>query len=120
MSNTYVSTAMKRCDNSQLQIIAAFGYTHNNKDALGNDLADLISVGSSVNLLCEDNSTRIRRDVWDDDPSDFNMTVLCKPTLQFDLLNENFPKCLAWCPANKTAAPPKTGLMLKASDNNTE
>ena len=110
---------MKRCDNSQLSIISAFGYTHNNKDAQGNDEVTHISAGSSVNLFCEDNSTRITKDVWDDNPYDFNMTVLCQPTLQFDLLNENFPACKAWCPANKTAAPLKTGLILSPSDNNT-
>ena len=110
---------MKRCDYSQLSIISAFEYTHGNKDATGNDFTTLVSVGSSVNLFCDDNSTRITEDKWDDDPFDFNMTVLCKPTEQFDLLNENFPVCLAWCPSEKPAAPAKTGLILSASDNNT-
>ena len=110
---------MKRCDNNQLTIVSAFGYTHDNKDANGQDSQNLISVGSTVNLFCADNSTRLTKDVWDDDPYDFNMTVQCKPNEQFDLLNENFPSCKAWCPANKTVPPTKTGLMLQAWDNNT-
>ena len=110
---------MKRCDNTQLSIITAFGYTHSNKDDLGNDAVTLISAGSSVNLFCEDNSTRITKDVWDDNPYDFNMTVLCQPTLQFNLLNENFPTCKAWCPAEKVAPPDATELRLSPSDNNT-
>ena len=108
---------MERCVTSDLGIIGGFGYTHSNIDANGVE-GPLVSVGSSVNLFCQDNSTRITKDVWDDDPYDFNMTVLCKPTKKFDLLDENFPKCKAWCPANKTAAPAKTGLMLSKADNN--
>ena len=108
---------MKRCENMELSIISIFKYTHNNKDENGND-ASAVSVGSSVNLFCEDNSTRITKDVWDDDPYDFNMTVLCKPDNLFNLLEDNFPACKAWCPAEKPVAPPVSGLILKASDNN--
>jgi hypothetical protein len=114
---------MRRCENSQLSIISAFKYTHSNKYGLNHTQAgqdkDPVSVGSAVNLFCEDNSTRIRNDEWDDDPYDFNMTVLCQPTVQFNLPSENFPKCRAWCPANKTVPPTNTGLILSEADNNT-
>ena len=87
----------------ELSIISIFKYTHNNKDEIGND-ASAVSVGSTVNLFCEDNSTRITKDIWDDDPYDFNMTVLCKPDNLFNLLEDNFPECKAWCPSEKPVA----------------
>ena len=108
---------MPRCENQELAFISIFKYTHNNKDENGND-DSAISVGSSVNLFCEDNSTRITKDVWDDNPYDFNMTVLCKPDNLFDTLEDNFPECKAWCPSEKPIAPPVSGLILKSSDNN--
>ena len=117
---------MRRCENSQLSIISAFSYTHSNKydsnlnTSQAGQEKDPVSVGSSVNLFCQDDRLRIRTDDLDDDPYDFNMTVLCQPTVQFNLPETNFPPCRAWCPANKTIPPTLTGLMLSEADNNTE
>ena len=113
---------MPRCENTQLSIVEAFGYMHTNRYGSNHTQAgkekDPVAVGSSVNLLCKDDSTRITLDIWDDDPYDFNNTVLCKPTTQFNLLTVNYPPCKAWCPANKTNPPEITGLIISPADNN--
>ena len=116
---------MRRCENNQLDAhMSAFQYTHSNKHGPNHTQAgqdkEPISVGASINLFCEDSSNRLRTDEYDYDPYDFNMTLLCQPTVTFNTPDTNWAPCRAWCPANKTVPPTITGLILSNADNNTE
>ena len=56
-------------------------------------------IGSTVNLFCSDPQRRVTVDNADDEPNDYKLTVLCKPSGSFDLpldSNKKLPLCKAW------------------------
>ena len=55
------------------------------------------------------------------DPSDFLLTVLCKPNTNYQLPKvDDLPECKAWCPGEKPMPPNKTGLVLSEDHDNTD
>ena len=96
------------------------GYTHNLKNK-----ASHVLVGSTVDVRCKDETKRLEYDKYDNDPMDYKMTFVCKPTQKFNLpvydWNKptylTFPRCLGWCPKAKPQPPPITGLYLSHKDS---
>ena len=57
------------------------------------------NIGSTVNLFCSDPLKRTTIDNNDDDPFDFQLTVICQPSGSFNLpldTNKKLPVCKAW------------------------
>ncbi len=110
-----------RCHNDDLTAIFHLSLTHDatrtaEDEALQN--FNIVPVGSYVNLFCQYENERITADIYDDDPDDYRMSIMCRPDRKFDLPNENYPKCLAWCPREKPEAPEESGLNLSPDDDN--
>ena len=51
-------------------------------------------VGGSVDIICSDTFKKITVDEVDSDPTDMKLTVMCLPTMKYDIPRENFPKVL--------------------------
>ena len=51
-------------------------------------------VGGSVDIICSDTFKKITVDEVDNDPTDMKLTVMCLPTMKYDIPRENFPKVL--------------------------
>ena len=96
------------------------GYTY------GDNKIETSFVGSVVEFRCEDNTTRIEYDRYDDNSDDYKMTFVCQPTKSFNLpaynwtqpIEMTYPRCMGWCPKVKPQPPNNTGLYLSHKDQN--
>ena len=77
-------------------------------------------MGSSVNIECSQGYKRPTEDRWDEDPTDFIISALCKPDTNFDMYVDEFPECKAWCPREKAVPPVETNLVIQSIHNNTD
>ena len=83
-------------------------------------------MGSVVDIRCEDDTTRIEYDKYDEDPTDYKMSFVCTPTKTFNLpvydwhkeIYSTYPRCSGWCPKRKPQPPNNTGLYLSYQDQN--
>ena len=112
------------CPNDALTPIFGYGFIHNNFNADKTEKDDL-PVGSSVNIVCGQDNKRPVEDRWDEDPTDFIISALCKPDKTFDLYEgENLylenVECKAWCPREKAIPPNETNLVIQSIHNNTD
>lgn len=51
-------------------------------------------VGGSVDIICSQTYQKITVDEVDSDPTDMKLTVMCLPTMKYDIPRENFPKVI--------------------------
>ena len=110
---------VRECANDALAVVFQFGLSHNNFNDDGTE-KDNVLVGSSVNIECNRKNKRPIEDRWDEDPTDFIISALCKPDTNFDLYVDDFPECKAWCPSEKEIPPDDTGLIIQSIHNNTD
>ena len=102
--------------------LPTLGYTH---QYVGTNIFQ-IEVGSFVDLYCEDNTTRIEYDKYDDNPNDNKLTFNCTESKLFDLpeyqkgelIASYYPRCLGWCLKQKPQPPKSTGLYLAQNNTN--
>ena len=117
----YFFKAIDSCSLNELNSLQKIGYTHLNSKENASAL-----VGSIVELYCEDETTRIEYDKYDNDPWDYKLSFFCKPSKIFNLphydwnkpLHVTYPRCLGWCPGVKPQPPNRTGLYLSVGDTN--
>ena len=110
------------CPVKELDVLKKVGYTHGH--ANGNTTSAL--VGSYVDVYCEDETTRIEYDKYDNDPEDYKMSFVCEPLKKFNLpkydwekpAHLTYPRCFGWCPSVKPLPPNTTGLYLSFPDRN--
>eukprot|EP00094_Tigriopus_californicus_P010586 TCALIF_10213-PA protein Name:"Protein of unknown function" AED:0.03 eAED:0.03 QI:9/0.8/0.81/1/1/1/16/76/1266 len=105
------------CNDNSLDAIFNFGLTHSN--AL-EKTAIPISIGSTIDLMCARDSERVSVDKYDENPTDYRITLMCKPNGEFDFPEDDEfpPPCLAWCPGNKPVPPESTGLVIMPKYDN--
>ena len=110
------------CPLMELDILKKVGYTHEH----ANGKTKHILVGSFVDVYCEDETTRIEYDNYDNNPQDYKMSFVCEPLKRFNLpkydwnkpIRLTYPRCFGWCPSVKPLPPNETGLYLSSTDNN--
>lgn len=105
------------CNDNALDAIFNFGLTHSNaleKNAIP------IAIGSTIDLTCARDSERVSVDKYDENPSDYRITLMCKPNGEFDFPDDDDfpPPCLAWCPGDKPVPPNTTGLVIMPKYDN--
>ena len=115
----FLTAGVKECANDALGVVFGFGFTHSNYNDDGTE-KDNVLVGSSVNIECSQKNKRPTEDRWDEDPTDFIISALCKPDTNFDMYVDEFPECKAWCPREKAVPPNETSLVIQSIHNNTE
>ena len=118
----FIFPEIDSCPLKELEVLKKAGYTH--EYANGN--TKHILVGSFVDVYCEDETTRIEYDKYDNDPQDYKMSFVCEPLKRFNLpyydgrtpTRLTYPRCFGWCPSVKPLPPNETGLYLSSTDTN--
>ena len=111
---------IEECSMKMMNDLNRLGYTY------GDNKIETSFVGSVVEFRCEDNTTRIEYDKYDDNSYDYKLTFVCQPTKSFNLpaynwtqpIEMTYPRCMGWCPKVKPQPPNKTGLYLSHKDQN--
>jgi hypothetical protein len=110
------------CPLKELETLKKIGYTHE----YAKENTKSILVGSFVDVYCEDETTRIEYDKYDNDPWDYKMSFVCEPLKRFNLpiydwnkpVRLTYPSCFGWCPRVKPLPPNATGMYLSFTDRN--
>ena len=89
---------MERCENVILDSlphgIMSLKSKHQVLQIRDSDVFDeyKVPVGGYADIVCSDTFKKITIDEVDNDPEDMKLTVMCLPTMKYDIPRENFPK----------------------------
>jgi hypothetical protein len=75
-----------------------------------------VVVGDSIQVTCALEIQLLTKDIWDDNPTDNFLDIICRPDKKFDVPSANdLPDCLAQCSANKPVPPDNFNIKLDES-----